>query len=296
MDYLTDMIHHGLYELFGDDVIDTTCAWHLYKNYLTPERKASLYGRGFTMTGLIDNDNIDRTDIENKIRCKYFDLVIFGNVWFNMQPYYDIALATYPVNKIIFLDGEDASNFAGKINEIAKKYLYFKRELDGSGVGNAFPENLSALKDYIPFENVMPIGFSFPKSKIVNRDLVIKTKDKSVIIPGKVYTYNDEQEYYNEYRSSRYAITTRKGGWDCLRHYEILANYCMPLFYDIDACPKLTMTFFPKQECLEYLKNNKASPDLHGNLLDIAFDKLNKYLTTEAMAKYMIDMILKINK
>jgi hypothetical protein len=30
----------------------------------------------------------------------------------------------------------------------------------------------------------------------------------------------------------------KKGGWDCLRHYEIIGNGCMPYFENIEKCPK----------------------------------------------------------
>ncbi|KAK3247815.1 hypothetical protein CYMTET_42697 [Cymbomonas tetramitiformis] len=39
----------------------------------------------------------------------------------------------------------------------------------------------------------------------------------------------------------------RKGGWDCFRHYEILANGCVPFFLGIDDIPPLTMHTFPKE-------------------------------------------------
>jgi hypothetical protein len=41
-------------------------------------------------------------------------------------------------------------------------------------------------------------------------------------------------------------LTWKKGGWDCLRHYEILANGAIPIFEGFDDCPPDTMTSFPK--------------------------------------------------
>ena len=35
------------------------------------------------------------------------------------------------------------------------------------------------------------------------------------------------------YSNSIFAITNKKLGWDCLRHYEILMNGCVPLYLDI---------------------------------------------------------------
>lgn len=83
-----------------------------------------------------------------------------------------------------------------------------------------------------------PITFSIPKDKIV-LSIPLKTKNCSDLIPGKIetYIYQNEEDYYKEYQSSLFAITTKKGGWDCLRHYEIMANGCIPYFPNIEQCP-----------------------------------------------------------
>jgi hypothetical protein len=46
-------------------------------------------------------------------------------------------------------------------------------------------------------------------------------------------------------------MTTKKAGWDCMRHYEIMANGCIPYFPDLATCPIETMTTFPKDLILE---------------------------------------------
>lgn len=94
---------------------------------------------------------------------------------------------------------------------------------------------------------IYPITFSIPNEKIINK---ISTKSKFIsnLIPGKkeTYIYNTEKDYYEEYQKSIFAITTSKGGWDCLRHYEILANGCIPYFPNIGECPPNIMKFLPK--------------------------------------------------
>ena len=42
-------------------------------------------------------------------------------------------------------------------------------------------------------------------------------------------------------------VLQRKKGWDCLRHYEILANHCLPVFPDIKDKPRLTMNEYPTE-------------------------------------------------
>ncbi len=93
-----------------------------------------------------------------------------------------------------------------------------------------------------------PIGFSIPEEKLVP-SIPAKTKLLATSIPGdlKTYIYTNENDYYNDYKQSYFAITTKKAGWDCMRHYEILANGCLPVFPTIDKCPDTILTVFPKE-------------------------------------------------
>jgi hypothetical protein len=47
-------------------------------------------------------------------------------------------------------------------------------------------------------------------------------------------------------RASYYCLTMCKGGWDTMRHNEILANGCVPYFLDIEHLPRSTMAVFPR--------------------------------------------------
>ena len=87
---------------------------------------------------------------------------------------------------------------------------------------------------------IKPISFAIPKSKILKE---IDYNPKNILaplIPGKLntYIYDNENSYYEMYKKSIFALTYKKAGWDCLRHYEILMNGCIPLFLDIENCPK----------------------------------------------------------
>jgi len=48
-----------------------------------------------------------------------------------------------------------------------------------------------------------------------------------------------------------FAITKKKAGWDCARHYEIIFNHCLPIFENIESCPKNIMTLLPKNLLFE---------------------------------------------
>jgi hypothetical protein len=150
--------------------------------------------------------------------------------------------------------------------------------------------------------NIYPITFSIPEEKIVNY-IQDKLKMVSTIVPNykRNYVYNNETDYYNEYRTSFFAITCIKGGWDCLRHYEIMCNGCIPYFVEIEKCPKNTLYLLPKILLLKgnilYLKYkdrdiNSLSVSERNELINHINEQLNytkKYLTTENIANYILN-------
>lgn len=147
---------------------------------------------------------------------------------------------------------------------------------------------------------IFPITFSIPEEKIINVISRRKEKFLSDLIPGKqkTYIYDTEQKYYDEYRKSFFAITKKKAGWDCLRHYEIIANGCIPYFIDIESCPDNTLNFFPKDLIKKgnkiYLKySDKKLDDAQKekcfNLINKQLSYLRENLTTKKIAEYILN-------
>jgi len=132
-------------------------------------------------------------------------------------------------SKIIFVDGEDHPIIKEQITD---KGIYFKRELISNNV-----------------KNVYPINFAIPKEKIIHTVNLKPLNVLAPLIPGKIssYIYKNEQDYYQSYQNSIFALTYKKVGWDSLRHYEILMNGCIPLFLNIDKCPEKILTNLPKK-------------------------------------------------
>lgn len=159
----------------------------------------------------------------------------------------------------------------------------------------------SFLKIFLNAE-IFPIGFSIPESKIVET-IPEKFWDFAPLIPGDVstYIYNEEEDYYEDYKKSYFAFTKIKAGADCLRHYEILACGCIPYFTDLDKVHPNTMTFFPK----ELVKEAMELPGVSCGAIDHSiFDKkryfeilekllthTRKYLTPKNMAQYVLDKV-----
>ena len=308
-DYLSNLLLHGLREHFGRNVIDFPGSWYLYKDESKKKEldNSKLWGKGFTIIDTLNNyDSIDRNDIEKKIQTKYFDLIIYSSAR-RSKPFLDDVIKFN--NKAIFIDGEDDQFIDENLNKIG---LYFKREL---------------IKDQ---KNLLPIQFAIPEEKILRE---VNTKPKNLLaplIPGRLntYIYNDEIDYYKMYQESIFALTYKKAGWDTLRHYEILMNGCIPLFFNIDDCPKLILKTLPKERLSEIyssfqsvlqfyppfkiykkkflsvkkifsyipnmFKNMSASTFLkdNPNVLEIKNELLNftqQNLTTEILAKYVLN-------
>jgi len=263
-DYLCDMIFHGLRSLYGADCVDVNRIDFMYRG--TP------YPPFYTVYGLLEDIEVDREDINAKILARHFDLIVYGSIQ-RCTEYFEAVRATYPRNRILLLDGEDDH----VISPLRGMGVYFKREL--------------ATDD----ADLLPIGFCIPKEKIWNVEFdksrlfaPCDPRDRSTYV-----YYGDESLYYSQYAESYYGRTMRKGGWDCCRHYEILAAGALLYFVGLEACPPRTLHFLPKDTLLEARRLadgwNDRSPLLWEGLLLNVRTALRERLTTEAMAKYILE-------
>jgi hypothetical protein len=150
-------------------------------------------------------------------------------------------------------------------------------------------------------KNIFPISFSIPDECVVSDDWILKkpkTRLLAEVTPwtnetNYLYDYGQEDQYHEQYQESWMAHTCKKGGWDCLRHYEILANGCIPLFRDLDACPTLTLFTLPKTLLIEALACHADSAkmlDLRRQLL--AHTRMH-CTTSTAATNFFCDIKLK---
>ncbi len=276
-DYQNDMVFHGLKSKFGSDVSESKDIWFMY-NDITTDQKKGLYGKGFTLYGNLDPKlrNVENEQsLPDKIKSKYYDLIIYGSIHRDGS-YLKNVLKVYPKDRIIFIDGEDGDKIIKKLTKVG---LYFKREL---------------IDKYNGYK-VFPLNFAIPKDKIVNK-IPEKTKEWATIVPGdmKTYIFDSQTDYYLDYQRARYGITTKKSGWDCLRHYEILANGCIPFFPDLEACPPKTLTFLPKEIIIEsnrLIKEKLFTDERYNLYLSFLLDWTRHKLTTEALVDYIISFV-----
>jgi hypothetical protein len=281
--YLTDMLFHGLRKKFGDDVVEHERSWWMYEGDFGPGKfDPDIYcPRGFTIYRTLgDDSSVDRTDIETKIKSQYYDYVIFGYTHYGLRPgSWDLVTKHYPKNRIAYIDGGDL--WSDLKLQYVDQCVYFKREIHQLLLG------------------LHPISFAMPTEKIgtvyrekVNALAPMNPHDKSS------YIYNEERPYYQQYAESLFGVTTKKNGWDCVRHYEIMANNCIPLFLDIEQCPEHIMTTLPKEPITRALKlvQEKGFEYFATNAGEQAWLELNdeiqrhfrKHCTTEALADYFL--------
>ncbi len=106
-------------------------------------------------------------------------------------------------------------------------------------------------------------AFSFPAEKILcggpsdKRGLLAtpRRRPRSRRARGAPtsYAFEDEQDYYEDLRRARYGITVKRAGWDCLRHYELAANGCVPCFRDLrHKPPRCAPHGLDESNCVEY--------------------------------------------
>ena len=251
-DYLADGLLHGLRQLPGLEVVDYPRKECMYEGgrqcKVAPE--FGVRGGGFSLYGVLTEPQggIDRSFIWQRLAAGWFDAVLIGNVWrqwgFLLQ--WRELFAAQP---LLLLDGDDDQRLYPRSGTRLRQF----------GIGTGFT-NLLELPSTHMFKmeltnrsrkwglrlNVHPLAFSIPESLIS-----LKLPNKSQLFPSHIvdrdlsnklgasanYVFADEQSYRSDLASSRFGITTRRAGWDCLRHYEIAAAGAVICFRDLAQKP-----------------------------------------------------------
>ena len=179
----------------------------------------------------------------------------------------------------MILDGEDNTDIC---TDLLGKVTYYKREL----VSND--------------PRLHPISFTVPKTKI-SEGPYSKTFFVAPCDPRdrSTYVFHTEESYYEQYRRSYFAYTMKKGGWDCLRHYEIIMNGCLPVFLEVEKIPHRTMVDYPRQ--LQEAANSLFSEMVFSTLTRHHFEaryrrlvgEFNNWLRTNGTVDIYLKIFLK---
>jgi len=250
-DYLADLfLQHLLITKSDRPIFINSIPSYIWDDY---PQLSSLYGSGFTAFGNVFNsikgENrfslLSKEEMIDSIRRNVGKVdidIIYTSVWRESFGIHELSSQLGErLNRdvrIIALDGEDHEEIFDKtLNGIQ----YYKRELNEKD------------KEY-----GLPISFKFPVTRLPylafgSSYIPIK---KTILAPcdprwRQTYNFRSEKSYYHQYSSALFAVTTKKGGWDCMRHYEILANHCIPYFPDISLMPSHRMIEYPRKLQLE---------------------------------------------
>lgn len=257
---MADGLFSGLRGLYGDQVVDYPKCEVMYNGFVNRTDR-SLYGRGFTLYGgLLSDLEVDRFDLESKIRKGHFDIIIISNIWRQFGWFVQFRPWLNSQNCMI-LDGSDSPSpfpadgfffrrpYYWFLPRAHREFLYFKREWTKSTRFTLLERFLpKSILNHIPqSKNLRRISFSIPEEKISTL-IPCKSKDfpKHIVDPevlalatgsSERYAFESEAEYYKDLQESRFGITTKRAGWDCLRHYEIAANGTVLCFRDLHKKP-----------------------------------------------------------
>ena len=254
-DYLSDTLVHGLRLILGERLVETPRRDSLYSDF-PEEWRQRQYGRGFTLySGSLDPIPIDRSGTRERLAAGEFDLLVIGDIW----RAYGVFVELLPLagdTPIAIVDGADSeapvpyeptwwrrpgSWFLPRPH---RHGAYFKRELTPRTTW--FRSYLANPVARRAPRSMRPISFGIPEH-LVLAELPPKTKDfPAHVVDAEVasrvgaaasYTFADEAAYYVDLRASRFGITTKRGGWDCMRHYEIAASGCVVCFRSLRSKP-----------------------------------------------------------
>jgi hypothetical protein len=322
-DNLEDSLLHGLRSLLGSNCIDYPKKKVLYRTYneRPPEQ---CYGRLFTLWKTLEDIQVDRLDIQRRLAAGEFSLVVVGAVHRTLGKYLEL-LEIAGRDRAVVIDGEDHSALAAQ----ALRFLYFKRELNWKARLVWYRDERSTWRR-IPIPTaplrIEPISFSIPREKIVleplsaaqrnhrfqrhlvdtdvqaaveaNSSKVVADSTSSTISAARGYVHTSESEYYSDLQTSLFGVTMKRGGWDCLRHYEIGANGAILCFRHLVEKPRrCAPEGLDSSNSLSYRsasdlirQTERLSVDEQDTLIQAAH-RWAKTQTTEKKAEYFLDVV-----
>jgi hypothetical protein len=278
-EYMADSLLHGLRLVLGEDVVDVPRRDALYDD-LTDERRAALYGRGFTLYGRLPEMPIDRQGWFDRALSGEFAIVVFADIWRFWAPWLQLRPRLRELRqrgvKLVAVDGGDGTFLfphgprwwrqmrPWPLPRVEGRIEVFKRELAPSTAwSRAYGLLPPALAGRLLLRNVRPLAFSIPEDRLATgqeekRKLlathVVDPEVAELVSDGRTsYAFDSEDAYFDDLRGSRFGVTTRKAGWETLRHYEIAASGCVPCFRDLDRKPPRTPPFgLDSSNCVAY--------------------------------------------
>jgi hypothetical protein len=208
-DYLADSLIIGLREIYGENCVEFPRKDILYGDL------PCVYGRSFTLWSQPIAD-VPR----GPAAFENVDVVIYSN--YRRQQPIDWRLLVRnrdQAPQVIYVDGGDDNNVEPNVRPLFKRELYTAQPGVFS-IGFGVPERL-----------VRPLA---PEKKTQLHPTHVQDEEFGV---ESGYRFAEESDYYDDLARSLFGITLKKGGWDCMRHYEIMAAGTVVMFKHFDQKP-----------------------------------------------------------
>ena len=301
-EYLADSLLHGLRTVLGANLVDVPRRDALYRDF-APERRARLYGRGFTLYGRLPEVDVHRDRWLLRALEGEFDVVVFGDIWRYWAPWVQLRPSLRRLRRsgvtLAAVDGGDSPAMypygptwwrqmrPWPLPRAHGRILFFKRELSPTTAwARSFGLLPPRLAQRLLLRGVRPISFSIPEDLLARGDEP-KTKlvathvvdpEVAALVPGTAtsYAFVSESEYYADLRASRFGITTKKAGWETLRHYELAASGCVPCFRDLERKPERSAPFgLDESNSVSYSSAEELLAKLHA-IDDDRYERLRR--------------------
>ena len=329
-DYLADSLLHGLISLGCHEVVDYPKKELLYEGSFRANHRSQIYGHGFTLYGLLPERQVDRTLIWKRLEAGGFDLIILGNIWrqFGLLPQL-LKSMRHGHTRLLLLDGDDDARLypvslarlkqhglqiPGPLQKLAGRIRYAKRELDLQQPHHwhemLLPAKLRPQVRHLfrsQLINPEPCSFSIPaqwirtpdphrKTKLLPRHIVDVEVRMQLKDSQSDYAFNSQQDYFNDLAQARFGITTKRAGWDCLRHYEIAAAGTVPCFRELGKKGSLCAPHgLSAENCLIYtsaadlnLQLQNMRTDHYTNLLAASHAWVLEHTMVKAAARLLL--------
>jgi len=296
-DYFENMALIGLRKFLGKDCVDYPRKRILYGDFSSVP-KSSLHGQGFSLYHEVIQDISE----EDRDLSKPFDVILYGTVMsWNMK---EIPELESRCKVKFYIDGNDLYGIAQN-----NKYIFFRGEvLIGNQRSPSFKGQIIEEED-----EIFPIGVGLPESRILPIDFSIKNKLYQSAYPRYAlfepvkeekrahHLFTDETQYYNDMATSWFGLSCKRGGWDAMRHYEIIAAGSVILYRDYDQKPRFcapgdmpAITYSSREELESLLSKLIIDNQPTQNYIDILNEQrewLIKNGTVEARTKYMLGVL-----
>lgn len=298
-DLLEVSLLHGLRTVLGDDLVDYPKKKIMYHDF-SESPKNELHGRGFSLLTTPIEDVADRNIFDQK-----FDVVLYGDGHMYGEPPDREDINKLADGNTWIIDGHDLYGGA------PVQMMHDGERVQGNQFSNCFKRELIDTSD----DSIFPTGFGIPEERIREVDFSIKNQLFPKTAPSMAifgsnpetgggfahHKFTVEEEYYDDISKSWFGPTCKKGGWDCLRHYEIIAAGTLLLFKDYDRKPPLCspqelpcFSYSSPQQLYklmsELVVDNKPTTE-YLDMLNKQREWLYNHGTTSARAKSIIKIL-----